>query len=112
MINDLVLKYGNIKAQYRTCRTGFIFNSILLNSQCNQVKLALDTCVSLHQWNMAVELSRKIDIPEITTRLISHAERLLELGKVSDTIELFRNAGCYKDAANLLFQVKEHLMFS
>ena len=56
---------------------------------------------------MAVELSKKIDIPEITTRLTLHAERLLELGKISDTIELFRKAGCYKDAANLLFQVKE-----
>ena len=61
---------------------------------------------------MAVELSTRIDIPEISTRLSLHAERLLELGKVSDTIQLFRKAGCYKDAANILFQVKSSRIHS
>lgn len=73
--------------------------------KCNQTKAALDACVTLHQWNMAVELSRQIQIPEIASRLVSHADRLLEHGKISDAVELFRKANCYKEASNLLFQV-------
>ena len=65
----------------------------------------MDTCVTLHQWNMAVELSQQIQVPDIATRLVSHADRLLEQGKISDAIELFRKANCYQQAANLLFQV-------
>ena len=34
-----------------------------------------------------------------------HADRLLEHGRIADTVELFRKAGCYKEAANILFQV-------
>ena len=52
-----------------------------------------------------MELSKQIQIPEISARLLSHADRLLEHGKVSDAIELFRKANCYMEAANLLFQV-------
>lgn len=69
------------------------------------MKAALDTCVTLHQWNMAVELSRQIQAPEIASRLVSHADRLLECGKISDAVELFRKANCHREAANLLFQV-------
>ncbi|KAI9557994.1 hypothetical protein GHT06_014747 [Daphnia sinensis] len=75
--------------------------------KCNQMKSALDTCVTLHQWNMAVELSRQIQAPEIASRLVSHADRLLEHGKISDAVELFRKANCHREAANLLFQVGE-----
>ena len=76
--------------------------------QCNQIKAAIDTCIVLHQWNTALDLSKQIHIPEITTRLISHADRLLECGKISDAIELFRKANCYREAANLLFQVRRN----
>lgn len=54
---------------------------------------------------MAVELSRQIQIPDIASRLAAHADRLLDHGKISDAVELFRKANCFKEAANLLFQV-------
>lgn len=77
--------------------------------QSNKVRAALDVCVALHQWNMAVELSQQIQIPDIATRLVTHADRLLELGKIPDAVELFRKANCFKEAANLLFQVSQDL---
>lgn len=69
------------------------------------MKAALDACMTLHQWNMAVELSQQIQVPDIATKLVSHAERLLSQSKISDAVELFRKANCFQQAANLLFQV-------
>ena len=76
-----------------------------MGRQCNQVKAAIDTCIGLHQWNTALDLSKQVHVADISTRLTSHADRLLECGKIADAVQLFRKANCQREAANLLYQV-------
>ena len=100
--DPLLAKVADLFASVGLCQ-----QAVRCYVKCNQVKAALDTCVTLHQWDTAVELSRQIHIPEIAARLAAHADRLLEHDKISDAVQLFRKANCHREAANLLFQFGE-----
>lgn len=100
--DPLLVKVADLFASVGLCQ-----QAVACFVKTNQIKAALDTCVALHQWDTAVELSRQIHIPEIAVRLAAHADRLLEHGKISDAVQLFRKANCHREAANLLFQFGE-----
>ena len=77
----------------------------ILPIQCNQVKSAIDTCVSLNQWHEAVELAKAHNVTEISALLARYASHLLEKGKRLQAIELYRKADKRIEAAKLLFLV-------
>ena len=70
-----------------------------------EVRQAIDTCVTLNQWDSAVKLARENKHEEINSLLAKHAALLLEENKTLDAIELYRKASHFIDAAKLLFQV-------
>jgi len=73
--------------------------------QCNHIKAAIDCCVNLNQWNMAIDLAKTHNVREIDSLLAKYAQHLLEKNKVVNAIELYRKAGHHLEAAKLLFKV-------
>ena len=54
-----------------------------------KVKEAIDCCVSLNQWDQAIELAKQHNIKEIDSLLAKYASHLLEKNKTLDAIELY-----------------------
>lgn len=73
--------------------------------KCNKVKAAIDTCVSLNEWNTAIELAKEFNVREIDTLLAQYAKRLLDEKKILSAVELYRKANRFRDAAQLMFKV-------
>ncbi|EEC01248.1 WD-repeat protein, putative [Ixodes scapularis] len=93
---------------------GSMFGSVGMCSQaveafkkCNKVKAAIDICVSLNEWNDAIELAKEFNIREIDTVLARYAKHLLDEKKVLSAVELYRKANRFLDAAQLMFKVSE-----
>lgn len=97
---------------------GEMFSSVGLCEQAatafvktNQVKQAIDTCVTLNQWDLAVKLAKEHKHYEINSLLAKYAAHLLEKNKLLEAIELYRKANHFVDAAKLLFQVSFAIIF-
>ncbi|KAK7794863.1 hypothetical protein R5R35_002889 [Gryllus longicercus] len=91
---------------------GEMFASVGMCSQAvtayikgGQVKLAVDTCVNLNQWDQAVDLAKQYKLPEIGNLLSKYAEYLMSKGKILEAVELYRKANHFLDAAKLLFEL-------
>ncbi|KAG8232916.1 hypothetical protein J437_LFUL011025 [Ladona fulva] len=75
-----------------------------------QRKAAMDVCVSLNEWTMAVKLSREhnldVDVPSLLSQYVSH---LLEENKPLQAVELYCKAECFLEAAKIMYRLaKEH----
>lgn len=95
---------------------GEMFSSVGLCEQAatafvktNQVKQAIDTCVTLNQWDLAVKLAKEHKHYEINSLLAKYAAHLLEKNKLLEAIELYRKANHFVDAAKLLFQLADQV---
>ncbi|EDV23603.1 uncharacterized protein TRIADDRAFT_50569 [Trichoplax adhaerens] len=73
--------------------------------KCGKIKMAIDTCVNLNQWDQAVNLARANNMKEIDNLLAKYASHLLEKSKVLNAIELYRKASRHVQAAKLLYQL-------
>lgn len=73
--------------------------------RANLVKRAIDSCVSLNQWALAVDLAKKHSANDVNALLAKYAAHLLETGRVLSAIELYRKANYFLDAAKLLIKV-------
>ena len=67
------------------------------------VKRAIDTCVILNQWNLAVELAEKNNFLQIEGLLQKYAQHLMERNKKMEAVELYRKAYRNTESAKLLF---------
>lgn len=63
--------------------------SFLLFVQTGKVKEAIDCCVQLNQWDLAIELAKQHNVKEIDTLLAKYASYLLDKNKTLDAIELY-----------------------
>ncbi|CAE1311718.1 WDR35 [Acanthosepion pharaonis] len=72
--------------------------------KCNRVRDAIDCCIHLNQWNMAIDLARQHAVKDIDSLLTKYAGHLLEKGRSMNAIELYRKAGHYLEAAKLLLK--------
>ncbi|XP_021346413.1 WD repeat-containing protein 35-like isoform X1 [Mizuhopecten yessoensis] len=86
---------------------GMCEQAVSAYSKCNHIKKAIDCCVHLNQWNMAIELAKSNNVREIDSLLAKYAQHLLEKNKTVNAIELYRKAGHYLEAAKLLFQMAQ-----
>ncbi|PSN48259.1 WD repeat-containing protein 35, partial [Blattella germanica] len=75
--------------------------------KCGQVKLAVDTCVNLNQWDQAVDLAKRYKLPEIGNLLAKYATHLLAKDRLLEAVELYRKANHFLEAAKLLYQLSE-----
>lgn len=88
------------------CRKSLcLINAVTLPLQLGAVKVAVDTCVQLNQWDQAVELARLYQLPEISNLLAKYASHLLEKNRTMEAVELYRKANHFLSAAKLLYQV-------
>ena len=53
------------------------------------MKQAIDCCVELNQWDLAIDLAKQYNIKEIDTLLAKYASHLLEKNKTLNAIELY-----------------------
>ncbi|XP_065063167.1 WD repeat-containing protein 35-like [Rhopilema esculentum] len=75
--------------------------------KCGKVKEAIDCCVLLNQWDLAISLAKEHNVKEIDSLLAKYASHLLEENKRLEAIELYRKANNFIAAAKLLFQLAE-----
>ena len=80
--------------------------SFHLSFQCNRIRDAIDCCIHLNHWNMAIDLARQHAVKDIDSLLTKYAGHLLEKGRNLNAIELYRKAGHYLEAAKLLMKVR------
>ena len=67
-----------------------------------EVKKAVDCCVLLNQWNMAVELAEQHNFLQIEQLLQRYANHLIEKNKKMEAVELFRKANKNTGSAKIL----------
>jgi WD repeat-containing protein 35 len=80
--------------------------------KAGQVKHAVDICVYLNQWDMAVELAEINKFPEIESLLAQYASYLLEQKRLTNAVELYRKANLCQKAAKILFEVRYRSVFA
>ena len=91
-------------------KLGTMFSSVGMGKQAvdafiksNNIGEAISTCVSLNQWNDAVELATKYNQPtQISSLLAKYAQHLLDENKIIQAIELYRKANYFLESARLL----------
>nr|CAD7444032.1 unnamed protein product [Timema bartmani] len=88
----------------RFASVGMCFEAVAAYVKCGQVKNGVDACVGLNQWDQAIDLAKKYKLPEIGTLLKKYATHLLEKGRILESVELYRKANHFVDAAILLHQ--------
>lgn len=75
--------------------------------RCGEPRQAIDACASLHEWDRAVELAERYDLPHIEELLGQYASHLLEKGLTYDAMMLYRKANKHTDAARLLVEMAQ-----
>ena len=73
------------------------------------IKKAIDCCVLLNQWNMAVELAEQHNFLQIEQLLQRYANHLLEKNKKMEAVELYRKANKNTESAKILAQIAVEL---
>jgi WD repeat-containing protein 35 len=69
------------------------------------VKTAVDACVLLNQWDLAVELAQQQNFQQIEGLLAKYAQHLLDKNKKIEAVQLYRKANRHTEAAKLLSQI-------
>lgn len=70
-------------------------------------KDAVDCCVLLNKWDMALELAEKYDYPQVEGLLIKYAMNLVSTDRKLEAVELFRVANKPTEAAILIGDIAE-----
>ena len=73
------------------------------------VKKAIDTCVLMNKWNLAVELAEKNNFFQIEGLVNKFGSILMEKGKKMDLVELYRKSHRHTEAAKILIKIAEDL---
>jgi WD repeat-containing protein 35 len=70
-----------------------------------EVKTAVDTCVLLNQWDLAVNLAQQQNFQQIEGLLAKYAQHLLDKNKTIEAVKLYKKANRHTEAAKLLSQM-------
>ncbi|CAE7573710.1 Wdr35 [Symbiodinium sp. CCMP2456] len=73
------------------------------------VKTAVDTCVLLNQWELAVNLAQQHNFQQIEGLLAKYAQHLLDKNKKIEAVQLYRKASRHTEAAKLLNQMAREM---
>jgi WD repeat-containing protein 35 len=86
---------------------GLSENAVEAFIKAQEIKMAVDSCVELNQWDQAIQLAEKYRVSEIAQYLGKYATHLVEKDKVAQAIELYKRAGRYLDSAKLMVQLAQ-----
>ncbi|TPX47173.1 hypothetical protein SeMB42_g03432 [Synchytrium endobioticum] len=98
LLRDIALKLASV---------GMCDQASAAYLRMGDIKAAVDTCIYLNQWNIAIDIAEKHRIKEVNTLLYRHAERLLLDGKLFEAISLYRKANQCLKAAGLLYKLAD-----
>lgn len=73
------------------------------------IKQAIDCCVLLNHWNIAVELAEQHNFVQIEGLLVSYANSLLDKRRKLEAAELYRKAKRNTEAAKILSSIADDL---
>ena len=65
----------------------------------NNPKAAVDCCVALNRWDVALELAEKYDFPQVEGLLTRYAISLVQKNRRLEAVELYRRANKPTEAA-------------
>ena len=102
--NELLLFLGNKFEKYGLCD-----EAVKCYIRYGDIKKAIDTCVLMNKWNLAVELAENNNFFQIEGLVNKFGSLLLEKGKKMDLVELYRKAHRHTDAAKILMKIAEDL---
>lgn len=101
LLNDLGDKFQNV---------GLCEQAVNCYKRAGDVKKAIDCCVLMNQWNLAVELAEENKFMQIEGLLSMYANHLLEKKKKLEAAELYRKANRNAEAAKILSQIAKDLI--
>lgn len=67
-----------------------------------EIKSAIDSCVELNEWDIAITLAEEHNVHETQELLAKYASHLVEKEQLSEAVELYRRANQNTEAAKLL----------
>merc|ERR1711972_1062716 len=70
---------------------------------------AVDTCVMLNQWDLAVNLAQQQNFQQIEGLLAKYAQHLLDKNKKIEAVQLYSKANRHTEAAKLLSQMAKEM---
>jgi WD repeat-containing protein 35 len=73
------------------------------------VRSAVDACVYLNHWDLAIQLAKRFQLKEISHLLSQYAAHLLEKQKMVSLIELYRTVNHHHRSSHYLFTAAEEL---
>ena len=100
--NEFLLTMGQKFETYGLCD-----EAVKCYLKYGDIKKAIDTCVLMNKWNLAVELAEKNNFFQIEGLVNKFSSILLEKGKKMDLVELYRKAHRHTDAAKILMKIAE-----
>ncbi|XP_065214168.1 WD repeat-containing protein 35 [Planococcus citri] len=99
--SPLLKKIGEIFMNVGMCS-----QSVNAYLKCDAVQTAAEVCVKLNEWDRALQLANQYKTNvQILQMFEKHVHQLLQKGKTLDTIQLYRKAERYLEAAELLFDL-------
>lgn len=95
-LKDLAIKFQGV---------GLCEQAVMGYTKFGDHKAAIDCCVLLNQWDLAVKLAEEHKFPQIQGLLSKYATHLLQKKKIFEAIELYQKAGKFTESAKLLAQL-------
>ncbi len=77
--------------------------------RCGNPKAAVDCCVILNRWDIALKLAEEHNFPQVEGLLTRYASNLMIKGKRLEAVELYRRADRPTDAALLIADIAEQV---
>jgi len=102
--SPLLLDIGN-----KFSLVGLCEQSVQAFLRHGDVKTAVDTCVMLNQWDLAVNLAQQQNFQQIEGLLAKYAQHLLDKNKKIEAVQLYRKANRHTEAAKLLAQMAKEM---
>lgn len=94
---------GDVGAKFMS--VGLCHEAVSAFLRAGDPKAAIDCCVLLNQWDLAVKLAEEHNFQEISDLLIKYATHLLSKNKLFQAVELYRKANKHTEAGTLLCQL-------
>merc|ERR1719316_2217227 len=98
--SPLLMDIGN-----KFTSVGLCEQSVQAYLRFGDVKTAVDTCVLLNQWDLAVNLAQQQNFQQIEGLLAKYAQHLLDKNKTIEAVKLYKKANRHTEAAKLLSQM-------
>eukprot|EP00746_Dinoflagellata_sp_MGD_P003051 gnl/MRDRNA2_/MRDRNA2_105954_c0_seq1.p1 gnl/MRDRNA2_/MRDRNA2_105954_c0~~gnl/MRDRNA2_/MRDRNA2_105954_c0_seq1.p1 ORF type:complete len:1217 (-),score=242.16 gnl/MRDRNA2_/MRDRNA2_105954_c0_seq1:227-3877(-) len=96
LLSDIGMKFTTV---------GLCDQAVQAYMRGGDVKAAIDVCVLLNQWDLAVNLAQQQNFQQIEGLLAKYATHLMDKNKKIEAVQLYRKANHHTDSAKLLNEI-------